>query len=43
MPAVDIAAISVAGYRRNLQDDQSIAFSTSLYEINYLIEKQLAD
>jgi hypothetical protein len=40
---VDIAAIKVAGYQWNLQDDQSIAFSTSLYEINHLIEKQLAD
>jgi hypothetical protein len=43
LPAVDIAGIGVAGYRRNLQDDQSIAFSTSLYEIDLLIEKQLAD
>ncbi|KFZ19965.1 hypothetical protein V501_00381, partial [Pseudogymnoascus sp. VKM F-4519 (FW-2642)] len=43
LPPVDIAAIGVAGYRRNLQDDQAIAFSTSLYEIDHLIEKQLAD
>ena len=40
---MDIAAIRVAGYRQNLQDDQSIAFSTSLYEIDLLMEKQLAD
>jgi predicted secreted protein len=43
LPPVDIAAIGVTGYRRNLQDDQAIAFSTSLYEIDHLIEKQLAD
>jgi hypothetical protein len=40
---VNIAAIGVAGYRRNLQDAQSTAFSISLYEIDYLIEKKLAD
>ena len=43
LPPIDIAAISVVGYRRNLQDDRAIAFSTSLYEIDYLIEKKLAD
>ena len=43
LPPVNIAAISVAGYRRNLQDDRAIAFSTSLYEIDYLIAKKLAD
>jgi hypothetical protein len=43
LPPVDIAAIGVAGYRRNLQDPRSTAFSVSLYEIDYLIEKKLAD
>jgi hypothetical protein len=43
LPPVDIAAIGVAAYRRNLQNDQSTAFSVSLYEIDYLIEKKLAD
>ena len=43
LPPVNIAAIGVAGYRRNLQDDRAIAFSTSLYEIDYLIAKKLAD
>jgi hypothetical protein len=43
LPPVDIAAIGAASYRRNLQDTQSTAFGTSLYEVDYLIEKRLAD
>jgi len=43
LPPINIAAIGAAGYRRNLQDVKSTAFSVSLYEIDYLIEKKLAD
>ena len=43
LPPVNIAAIGAAGYRRNLQDLGSIAFGISLYEIDYLIEKKLAE
>jgi len=43
LPPVNIAAIGAAGFRRNLQDARATVFSTSLYEIDYLIEKELAD
>lgn len=43
LPPVNITAIRVAGYQRNLQDTRSTVFSTSLYEIDYLIKKKLAD
>ena len=43
LPPIDIAAIGAAGFRRNLQDVHSIVFSTSLYEIDYLLEKEIAD
>jgi hypothetical protein len=43
LPPVNIAAIGAAGFRRNLQDAQSTVFSTSLYEIDYLLEKERAD
>ena len=43
LPPIDIAAISAAGFQRNLQDVYSIVFSTSLYEIDYLLEKEIAD
>ena len=40
---MNIATIGATGFRRNLQDVQSTVFSTSLYEINYLIEKERTD
>ena len=40
---MNIAAIGATGFRRNLQHVQSAVFSASLYEINYLIEKERAD
>ena len=43
LPPVNIAAIGAAGFCRNLQDERSIVFSTSLYEIDYLLEKEIAD
>jgi hypothetical protein len=43
LPPINIAAIGVVGYRRNLLDDRAIAFSSSLYEIDYLIKKKLAN
>ena len=43
LPPIDIAAIGAVGFRRNLQDIRSIVFSTSLYEIDYLLEKEIAD
>ena len=43
LPPIDIAAISAAGFQRNLQDVYSIVFSTSLYKINYLLEKEITN
>ena len=43
LPPVNIATIGATGFRRNLQDVQSTVFSTSLYEIDYLIEKERTD
>jgi hypothetical protein len=43
LPPVNITTIGAAGFRRNLQDAQATVFSTSLYEIDYLIEKERAD
>jgi transposase InsO family protein len=43
LPPVDIAAIGAAGFHRNLHDPQAVLFTTSLYEIDYLLEKDRAD
>jgi hypothetical protein len=43
LPPVNIAAIGAAGFCRNLQDERSVVFSTSLYEIDYLLEKEAAE
>jgi hypothetical protein len=40
---IDITAISTTGFRRNLQVPSSTTFSTSLYEIDYLLKKELAN
>ena len=40
---INITIIGAAGFCCNLQDTEVIAFSTSFYEIDYLLKKELVD
>jgi hypothetical protein len=42
LPQVDICAIGAAGFRRNLKGPGAVAFTTSLYEIDQLLEDKLS-
>jgi len=40
LPHIDIAVINATGFHRNLRKEGTVAFSTSLYEIDRLIEEK---
>jgi len=40
LPPIDIAMIGAVGFHRNLQKEGNVAFSTSLYEIDRMIEEK---
>jgi transposase InsO family protein len=42
LPPIDIAMIGAVGFHRNLQKEGNVAFSTSLYEIDRMIEEKQA-
>jgi hypothetical protein len=40
LPSIDITIINTTGFHRNLRKKGTVAFSTSLYEIDRLIEEK---